>query len=66
MLAVWGQKGLFAEAMKSRNARTPLQVWQDYAENVEGVGLDCGHFVTEEDPHGLVKEVLRFFNITTV
>jgi haloacetate dehalogenase len=56
LLAVWGQRGLFAEAMKS----SPLDIWIQFAEDVTGVGLECGHFITEEDPEGFVNECLKF------
>ena len=51
-----GQRGLFAEAMRS----DPLNVWKQSVEDVTGVGLECGHFVTEEDPGGLVEESFKF------
>ncbi|UPL02298.1 hypothetical protein LCI18_013232 [Fusarium solani-melongenae] len=59
MLAVWGSTGLFAEAMAAK-AEGPLEAWKKYASNVQGKGLECGHFVVEEDPEGLVEALLEF------
>ncbi|EPS36603.1 hypothetical protein H072_9854 [Dactylellina haptotyla CBS 200.50] len=58
-LIVWGQKGRVA----GPSAKTPLDVWRDFAEDVRGVGLECGHFIPEEDPDGLVDAVMDFFGI---
>jgi haloacetate dehalogenase len=60
ILAVWGEKGLFAEAMETHEG--PLEVWQKYASDVKGKALGCGHFVPEEDPEGLVEAILAFLN----
>ena len=61
LLASWGQKSLFAEALKSRSSRSPLEVWKRFAADVRGSGLECGHFTSEEDPDGLVREVQIFY-----
>lgn len=58
VLAVWGERGLFAEAMKKKDA--PLEVWQEYCTDVRGKGLICGHFIPEEDPQTLANEILQF------
>ncbi|KAL4934336.1 alpha/beta fold hydrolase [Aspergillus undulatus] len=67
LLAVWGESGLFAGAMKEEKKKKkkkvkegPLDVWQRYCVDVKGKGLNCGHFVPEEDPEGLATEVLEF------
>ena len=59
VLAVWGERGLFAEAMKGKKDG-PLEVWQKYCTNVQGKGLSCGHFIPEEDPKALANEILHF------
>lgn len=59
LLAVWGAKGLFAEAM-AKKTEGPLEIWQKYAENVQGKGMRCGHFIPEEDPEGLMEALLPF------
>ncbi|KAL3445276.1 Alpha/Beta hydrolase protein [Aspergillus insuetus] len=55
VLAVWGAKGTPAGGKKS-----PLDVWKEYAVDVRGKGLDCGHFIPEEDPQGLAGAILEF------
>ena len=59
VLAVWGERGLFAEAMEGKT-EGPLEVWQKYCIDVKGKGLECGHFIPEEDPEGLASEILKF------
>ncbi|KEF54287.1 uncharacterized protein A1O9_09453 [Exophiala aquamarina CBS 119918] len=59
LLAIWGKTGLFAESMVTQ-VEGPLEVWQRYAQDVTGKALDCGHFVPEEDPEGLVEALLAF------
>ena len=34
-----------------------LAVWRDYADNVIGGAIECGHYVPEEAP----EETLRYF-----
>ncbi|KAJ4224605.1 hypothetical protein NW757_014337 [Fusarium falciforme] len=59
MLAVWGSTGLFAEAMVTKT-EGPLEMWEKYARDIRGKGLECGHFVVEEDPEGLTDALLPF------
>jgi haloacetate dehalogenase len=40
----------------------PLAIWRRWADNVEGHGLDCGHFVPEERPEEVaaaLRELLK-------
>ncbi|MEM7694658.1 MAG: alpha/beta hydrolase [Pseudomonadota bacterium] len=39
---------------------SPLDVWQDWARNVTGAGLDSGHFVAEEAPEETLSHLLPF------
>ena len=41
-----------------------LRVWRDRAERVEGLALDCGHFLPEEAPEAVCEEFFRFFAAT--
>ena len=59
VLAVWGERGLFADAMEGK-MEGPLEVWQKYCIDVKGKGLDCGHFIPEEGPEALASEILKF------
>ena len=37
-----------------------MEVWRKRAENIRGRGMDCGHFIPEEQPTELVEELLGF------
>lgn len=55
LLVLWGDKGFIH---RSYNV---LDVWHEYAVDVTGKALDCGHFLPEESPAGVIKELLQFF-----
>ncbi|MGI8477502.1 MAG: alpha/beta fold hydrolase [Thermomicrobiales bacterium] len=38
-----------------------LEIWRDWAENVRGRALDCGHYLAEEAPAETVEEFRAFF-----
>ena len=38
-----------------------LDVWSEWAEDLTGRSLDCGHFLPEEDPEGTARELATFF-----
>jgi haloacetate dehalogenase len=53
LLAVWGGASGTVEF-------DPLAVWERWATDVRGRGLDCGHFVMEEAPEATLKELRAF------
>lgn len=54
VLAIWGAAGLPA-------AVPVLDVWRDYAEDVEGAEIpNCGHFVAEERPEIVLDYLEKF------
>lgn len=55
LLVLWGAKGAME---KHYNV---LQIWRDYAQQVQGQALSCGHFVPEEAPTETVRSLLSFF-----
>ncbi|MGQ0794269.1 MAG: alpha/beta fold hydrolase [Deltaproteobacteria bacterium] len=55
LLALWGAKGFI------NRTYDVLSVWRERAEFVEGGALDCGHFLPEEAPEGVIAELMRFF-----
>jgi haloacetate dehalogenase len=55
LLVLWGEKGFV------HRTYDVLTVWRDRAIQVEGRGLDCGHFLPEEVPDAVVAELLKFF-----
>lgn len=55
LLVLWGSEGFV------NRKYSVLDVWRDYAEQVEGRALSCGHFLPEEDPDSVCGELERFF-----
>ena len=55
MLALWGDAGIASAAA------TPLDTWKTWATNVSGAPVDCGHFLTEENPDATAKALREFF-----
>jgi haloacetate dehalogenase len=39
-----------------------LEVWRERAEQVQGVALECGHFLAEEAPERTAAELIRFLS----
>ncbi|MFC6671550.1 alpha/beta fold hydrolase [Marinobacterium aestuariivivens] len=54
LLVLWGRRGFVDRAYDV------LKVWRQYARNVEGRALDCGHFLPEEAPIAIAGELLGF------
>ena len=38
-----------------------LEVWREYADDVVGRGLECGHYVPEEAPDAVYAAFITFF-----
>src|SRR5271155_4130114 len=55
MLALWGVLG------RPNRGAGILEVWKNWATDVRGKGLECGHFIPEEAPDALTEELLAFF-----
>ncbi|MCX4098255.1 alpha/beta fold hydrolase [Nocardia sp. alder85J] len=54
VLALWGAEGLLGSL-------PTLDIWREYADDVRGRALpDCGHFLAEEQPEVLTRELLDF------
>lgn len=54
LMVLWGEKGFI------HRTYDVLNVWRERAVQVEGRGLDCGHFLPEEAPESVTDELLRF------
>ena len=54
VLVIWGHD-------YSASAASPAEVWRRWADRVEEVALDCGHFVMEERPQACADALLSFF-----
>ncbi|KAA3625991.1 MAG: alpha/beta hydrolase [Proteobacteria bacterium] len=55
LLVLWGSRGFV------HRTYDVLAVWRDYADNVTGRALDCGHFLPEEQPGAVIDELSGFF-----
>jgi haloacetate dehalogenase len=55
VLALWGQKG------KLDRWYDVLAVWREWADDVRGRNLACGHYLAEEAPEETAAELGRFF-----
>ena len=40
-----------------------LRVWRDHASDVRGHGIDCGHFIPEEQPDQVCAALKDFFSV---
>ena len=54
MLALWGANGLPRDL-------DPLAVWRQWATDVRGTAIDCGHFLCEEAPTATAQALIEFF-----
>jgi haloacetate dehalogenase len=39
----------------------PRRIWQDWADDVQGSGIDCGHHMAEQAPEQLTSALAQFF-----
>ncbi len=56
LLVLWGKHGTVERCFH------PLADWGKRAENVRGRALDCGHYIPEEAPEELLKELITFMS----
>jgi haloacetate dehalogenase len=56
LLALWGSTGFVGKSYDV------VDVWSRYATNVSGAGVNCGHFMPEEDPVGTAAVLAKFFD----
>ena len=54
VLVLWGGKGALP------NWYDVLDVWKDWADDVKGRGIDCGHYLAKEAPEETYEELLKF------
>ena len=55
LLVLWGGRGALP------NWYDVLAVWRDWAEDVQGRALDCGHYLAEEAPDETANAFVSFF-----
>jgi len=51
----WGRDGAIEKCFKA------MEIWPQYARQVEGRAFPCGHYIPEEQPELLTEELLKFF-----
>ena len=56
LLVLWGKKGFVNRTYEV------LNVWKEYATNVEGKALECGHFLPEELFDEVIVEIKKFIS----
>jgi haloacetate dehalogenase len=55
LLVLWGRHGVIERCFQ------PLADWREYAADVRGKSLDCGHYLPEEQPAEIARELAQFF-----
>ena len=55
MLAIWGSAGIPSET------KNPLDTWREWASDVRGFAIDCGHYLPEENAPATAKALIEFF-----
>jgi haloacetate dehalogenase len=55
MLVLWGETGIPSET------RSPLDIWAEWAKDVRGFAIDCGHYLPEENAPATAKALIEFF-----
>jgi haloacetate dehalogenase len=56
LLVLWGRREDLEQLYGD-----PLAIWRAWATDVRGRGLDTGHFLAEEAPNEVARELARFF-----
>jgi haloacetate dehalogenase len=51
---LWGTSGIPAQGA------APLEVWKEWADDVQGAGLEGGHFLPEENPDAVLAALTTF------
>jgi haloacetate dehalogenase len=57
MLALWGQRGF---AKGNDDSDSPLADWREWADDVRGQPIRCGHFLPEEAPDDTIRALEAF------
>ncbi len=59
LLVLWGSQA------KLGAWYDPVQVWSEWASDVEGRSIECGHYLAEEAPDETAAELIRFLSVTS-
>lgn len=55
VLVLWGARGIVEKLYD------PLAVWREWADDVSGHSIGCGHYLAEERPEDTLRALLNFF-----
>jgi haloacetate dehalogenase len=55
VLVLWGLQGVLEKLYDV------LGIWRDWADDLQGRGIDCGHYLAEEAPDETYAELRGFF-----
>ena len=55
VLALWSTQG------DEYHSSDPISIWRQWAQDVTGFSLDCGHFLMEEAPEETAEALKKFF-----
>ena len=55
LLCLWGSEGVIERCFD------PLALWRERAVDVRGHDLPCGHYMPEELPDEITRELAAFF-----
>ncbi len=61
VLVLWGANTAKRPGWQTGKRLDILDTWRERAHRVRGRALDCGHFIAEERPDEVVRELLAFF-----
>jgi haloacetate dehalogenase len=56
LLVLWGAGGI-----PSQMKAGPLETWREWATDVRGFAIDCGHYLPEENSAATAKAMIEFF-----
>jgi haloacetate dehalogenase len=56
VLVLWSKEGF------TTSFGDPLKIWKNWADDLRGSALSCGHFLMEEAPDAVFNEMFNFWN----
>jgi haloacetate dehalogenase len=63
MLVLWGSNTAKRPGWQTGRSLDMLTAWRERATRVRGRAIDCGHFLAEEAPDEIIKELFEFLPV---
>ena len=63
MLVLWGSNTAKRPGWQTGRSLDMLSAWRERATQVRGRAIDCGHFLAEEAPDEIIKELCQFLPV---